>query len=121
MRWLAMLMVLFVSFVARGSSGTLSAYKGIMDARYLGKRVYWLQQTPRGGDVLLSAVITKVLIPDINDDTIGQGNTRRIKFEVRAGDEYEPSLSQPVRAHDPRLDESIQTDEIWYATHSPLL
>ena len=97
--------------LAQGSSGALSAYQSMMNARYLGKRVYWLHKTPNASTIPLSAVITKVIIPEINDDNIGSGNTRRIKFEVRAGEEYDFSLPQPVRSHKPRIDRSIQTDE----------
>ena len=101
----------WAGLAAHGSSGGLSAYQNMMNARYLGKRVYWLHKKPNGSSIPLSAVISKVLIPEINNDSIGLGNSRRITFEVRAGDEFEPSLSQPVREHVPQLDDSIQTDE----------
>lgn len=100
----------WAGLAAHGSGGALSAYQNMMNARYLGKRVYWLHKTPNSRSIPLSAVISKVLIPEINDDNIGLGNSRRIKFEVRAGDELQPSQSHPVREHAPRLDESVPTD-----------
>ncbi len=106
MRLVAALVSLLVGAVAHGR-GVPQAYKSIVDARYIGKRVYWLQAASDGSEVPLSAVIGKVLIPEVNDDTIAQGNASRMKFVVYSGQEYRPNQLSSFREHAPRFDKSI--------------
>ena len=99
---LLMMGLLTVSFAAQGNRGGMSVYEGVVNSIYLGKQVYWTtaEGTP------LTAIITKVIIPEINDK-IGSHRGRRIEFEVRAELEMPSAIPEnqpvPVHSHEPSL------------------
>ena len=106
MRWLATLVVVIVSFgSAHGSSGALSVYESVISSRYLGTSAYW---------GMLTAVITRVIVPEINDDTIGEPSSRHVKFEVRSvWDGTSGEHLPPAFPHGPRLiKEEPSSDEL---------